>query len=302
MGVVVKNMMKAFFNGLTFGITETVPGVSASTIAIILGFYYKIIESVNHFRQNVRKYMAYLGPFFVGMMVGVVVFSSIIDYFIKNHSLPTIMFFIGLIVGITPVFMKRIKKTREKLGVKDIILIIIPVAFMVTLAYFKNYIVIVTDPAEVISGMTVSYMVFLFFSGVLAAAVLMIPAVSGSFVLLLLGVYPLAMHTVSSLRMLLIDYTNITLWLDIIKVMGPLGIGMVIGALSMARLVEKLLARYYRTVFTVLLGLLIGSVYVLLNDPITYQSGVDTWALVSAAATFALGCVFAYQLGIRQKI
>jgi putative membrane protein len=85
--------------------------------------------------------------------------------------------------------------------------------------------------------------------------------------------------------------------LDICKVMGPLGIGIIIGALSTARLVEKLLKNHYKITYLIILGLLVGSVYVLFQEPTVYQSGVSASTAVPGAVTFLLGCIISFYLG-----
>jgi putative membrane protein len=126
---------------------------------------------------------------------------------------------------------------------------------------------------------------------------LVIPGVSGSFVLLLLGVYPLATHSISSIRFLLADITNTDLLWSIGKVLVPLGIGVIIGGLSMARLIEKLLKNYYRVTYLIILGLLLGSVYALFKEPIVFRSGISAIIILIGFATFLLGCIVSFSLG-----
>jgi uncharacterized membrane protein len=80
-------------------------------------------------------------------------------------------------------------------------------------------------------------------------------------------------------------------------VLVPLGIGVVIGGLSMARFIEKLLKNYHVFIYTIILGLLTGSVYALFREPIVYQSGLSAGLMVMAAGTFLLGCVISFSLG-----
>jgi uncharacterized membrane protein len=77
----------------------------------------------------------------------------------------------------------------------------------------------------------------------------------------------------------------------------PLGIGIIIGGLSMVKLIEKLLKNYHTVVYSLILGLLLGSVYSLLNQPMVYHSGVSFWIIVMAAGTFVLGCIASYTIG-----
>jgi putative membrane protein len=287
--------IKDFFNGMVFGITQTVPGVSGGTIAIILGFYFKLIEAINHFTENVRRHLKFLLPLAFGTAVGIVLFSSIINFLLANYSFPTMLFFIGLIVGVIPHIYSKVREGGRKLKLKEILLIMIPFLILLAMSGLKG--VSVTDPEEAINNIDVPFMIFIFFAGMISAAALVIPGISGSFVLLLLGIYPLVIYSVSSIRFLLTDITNFTLMLDICKVLAPFGIGIIIGGLLTVRLIEKLFKKYHRAIYSVILGLLSGSVFLLFINPIVYKSGISPVIIIIGAATFFLGCVTAFCLG-----
>jgi putative membrane protein len=287
--------IRDFINGLAFGITQIVPGVSGGTIAIILGFYYELIEAVNHFTEDYRKYLRFILPFLLGTVIGIVTFSSIINYLLTNYSFPTMLFFIGLIVGIIPPIYFKVKDPARRFTFGEIALVALPALALLIISELKA--VSVTNPVEIINNIDIPYMFFIFFAGVIAAMALIMPGVSGSFVLLLLGIYPLITYSLSTIGNLLTDITNITLMLDICKVLVPLGIGVIIGGLSMARLIEKLLKDYYKITYLVILGLLIGSVYALFNEPIVFQSGVSAITIIISSVTFLLGFIISFYLG-----
>ena len=289
--------IRNFLNGVAFGITETVPGVSGGTIAIILGFYYELIECVNHFTKDYKKYLKFAIPLILGMVTGLVVFSSIIHFLLTHHSLPTMLFFIGLIVGIIPLIYDKVRQPNEYLP-SMWYLVLIPLIFLIIISNIRG--VLVPDPAEVVRTINTPFMLLIFVSGIVAAAALVIPGISGSFVLLLIGIYPLATYSISSLRGWLMDITNVSLFIDICKVLVPLGFGVIIGGLSMARLIEKLLLHYHMIIYSIILGLLLGSVYALFRDPIVYQSGTSTAAIVTGAATFICGAIISFNLGKRK--
>jgi len=228
----------------------------------------------------------------------VILFSSIINFLLANYSFPTMLFFIGLIAGIIPHIFSKVKKEDRRFRFKEILLIAIPFLFLVIISFLKS--ASITNPAEVIENMNVSFMIFIFFAGIIAAAALVIPGISGSFVLLLLGIYPLAIYSVSSIRFLLTDISNTALMLNICKVLIPLAIGVIIGGLSMVRLIEKLLDNHARVVYSIILGLLLGSVCVLLKDPIVYKSGITTLVIIVGAVTFSSGAVFSFVIGKRR--
>jgi putative membrane protein len=175
------------------------------------------------------------------------------------------------------------------------LMVVLPFALVITISFLKNTSVV--EPEEAVKNITVPYMVFMLFAGMLAAAALVVPGISGSFVLLLLGIYPLAIFALSSIRILLTGNADAALVLDICKVLLPLGIGIIIGGLSMVRLIEKLLKNHYKALYLIILGLISGSVIALFNNPIVYRSGVTPLMIAIGAVTFLSGCVIAFFLG-----
>jgi putative membrane protein len=287
--------IRDFFNGVAFGITETVPGVSGGTIAVIFGFYDELIESINNFAKDRKKCLRFLLPVFLGTAAGILVFSSITHYLLTDHSFPTMAFFIGLIVGIVPLIYAKVKDPGRGFSPGEAALIACPILLLVVVSHLKG--AAAANPEVTVANVDASFMAFIFFSGILAAAALVIPGISGSFVLLLLGVYPMAIYCISQIRFLLTDITNLPLMLSIAKVLIPLGIGVIIGGLATVRVIEKLLKNYYKIMYSIILGLLVGSVYSLFKDPIVYQSGINVPTIAAGALTFTGGCLASFNIG-----
>ncbi|MCL2007567.1 MAG: DUF368 domain-containing protein [Treponema sp.] len=290
-------IFKNFINGLVFGITQVIPGVSVGTIALILGFYFDLIESINNFFKDIRKSLKFLLPLAIGIVIGMLLFSSIIDFLLTSYSFPTMMFFIGLIAGIIPRVYSMVKGDRKKLDIKDFLFIVIPFIILSGTTFLNTGGSAPREVSEVFSNISFPYMVFLFIAGILAASALVVPGFSGSVVLLLLGVYHLAIYSISSIRFLLLDLSNITLMINIIKVIIPLGIGTIIGIVFMANIIERMFKNHRREVFLVVLGLLLGSVFNLFGQPILYASGITPVILVIGVATFLSGCLVSFKLG-----
>jgi len=286
--------IKNLLNGFAFGVTETVPGVSGGTIAIILGFYDELIGAINNFRKDPRGYLKILIPMLIGVIIGIVAFSSVMYWLLANHTLPTMTFFIGLIAGIIPIIFSKVKPPGKKLRQGGIALIGFPVLFLVAMSGLKG--APVQDPADIIGDIGVQYMLLILLAGIIAAAALVIPGFSGSFVLLLIGIYPLVTYSVSSVRYMITEPSG-SHFLDICKVLVPLAIGVVIGGLAMCRLIEKLLKRHYAKTYSIILGLLLGSIYVLLREQLLLQSGVQAGVVIPAVCTCVLGCVLSFNLG-----
>ena len=292
--------IKNFFNGLIFGITQIIPGVSGGTIAIILGFYFELIEAINHFFKDMRKSLKFLVPILFGMAAGILIFSSIVDFLLTRYSFPTMLFFIGLVSGIIPHIYFKVRELTQKFTAFDIFLIAFPFVFLLVISFMKE--ANTATPTEIISNIDVLFMIFLVFAGIVSAAALIIPGMSGSFVLLLLGVYHLAIYSISSIRFFLADFSNISLLLDIFRVLVPLGIGIILGIIFTAMLIGKLLIKYQKQVYLIMLGLLSGSVFVMFNEPMVYRSGISPTIIVIGVAVFILGAVISFKIPKRDRI
>jgi len=286
--------IKNFLNGAAFGITQIIPGVSGGTVAIILGFYDELIASVNNFRKDFKQSLKFLCPVLLGAAAGLLTFGSVINFLLANYSFPVMMFFIGLIIGIIPIIYK---KTGGGLNFKELLLVIAPVVILAAISYIRAKTgggAAAADPAETMRNISVLFMIYLFFAGILASAALIIPGISGSFVFLILGVYPLITHALSSVKNLPQDTG---LLLDICKVLVPLGIGIIIGGLATARLIGRLLKNHGATVYLIILGLLLGSAITLFAEPVVFASGVSAPVIITGAATVIAGAVLSFLLG-----
>jgi len=291
-------ILKNFLNGLVFGLSLIIPGLSGGTLAIILGFYDQLIEAVNHFTEDFKHYIKFLLPFGLGIAIGIIAFATFIQFMLTYHSFPAMMFFIGLIVGVIPSMYRQASGINAQNRAKDLALIVIPVLLLVLTAHFNDG-VSAASPAEAV--LDTPFMLFIFVVGIIAAASLLIPGLSGSFVLLVAGIYPLATYAVSSMRRLLTDMGNTDLLLDIIRVLMPLGIGVVLGVLVTARLIERLMKRRARSVFLVVTGLMIGSVYALAIDPVLMQSGVSVPVVVVGVVSCVVGAVLSFRISRVEK-
>lgn len=297
------HLFKNFIYGIVFGLTLIIPGVSGGTLAIILGFYQQLIEAVNNFTKgfnNFVKHIKFLIPFGLGIVISIVAFASVIQFLFRYYSFPAMMFFIGLIAGVLPSMYSQSKGERisgrvlDPFRLRDIVTILIPVGLLVLTSHIGDGMVMASPTDMVIDA---PFMLFLFVIGIIAAASLLVPGLSGSFVLLVAGVYPVATYAVSSIRMLVTDITNVEVMMGIVRILAPLGVGIIIGILLMARLVERLLKKRSRAVYLVVTGLMIGSIYVLAVDPILFYSGVNEVVVAVGVAACLVGVVVSYKMG-----
>ncbi len=287
-------MVVDFFKGILIGIANVIPGVSGGTIAVVLGIFDQLIDAINNFyKKDFKRHLKFIFPIALGAVCGIVAFSSLIEYCLNKYSFQTSMFFVGLVVGSIPLILKNIKQGGS-VGFKQTVL---PVAIsfitVVMLSLLGNR---EADMSQEII-ISASSTLFLFFGGMLASASMVVPGVSGSFVMVLLGIYPTVIHAISAIKDYLANPTNFSLLLNISYILVPLGIGTLLGIVLVSKLISTLLNKVYSLTYSVILGLIFGSIFGIFNEPITYQSGISTTSIVIGAIMLFVGSVIAVKLG-----
>jgi putative membrane protein len=197
-----------------------------------------------------------------------------------------------LIAGVVPNIFSQIKASKERLNLRDMLLMLIPCA-IVLLISLPNF---GAGGAGTDVYVDLPMMLYIFVVGVIAAASLLIPGLSGSFILLIAGIYPLAINAVSSIRILITDIGNLEPLFNIVRVLGPLGIGVIIGVLLTARLIERLLKSRQKEVYQVVLGLLSGSIIVLIINHALIHIGDGVLTLIIGLICLAIGFFVPYKL------
>ena len=173
--------------GFIMGIANVIPGVSGGTLALTLGIYEKLIKTISHFFKNLKENIKFLLPLALGMLLSIITMSNVIDYSFKNFPLPTTLFFMGLVVGGVPILYKRVKGTKESKKISSYVIAGLTFAFVIVLALSEQLFNI--NLTANLSNMNFFEYILLFLVGIIAAATMVIPGVSGSLVLMLLGYY-----------------------------------------------------------------------------------------------------------------
>ncbi len=246
--------MKFIFDilrGCALGVANIIPGVSGGTLAVSMGIYDKIINSVTGLFRHFKKSVITLLPYGIGMVVGLLGLSFIIEFLFARFPLPTILLFIGLILGGVPALAKRIKGKR--IGALGVVLFCVFFLLLVLLPFIageeRTDLVLTADAVTIIK---------LFFVGILASATMVIPGVSGSMILMSLGFYAPILSSITA-------FVRAALALDIpaalaeCAILVPFGIGVLIGIFAIAKLISFLLARFEVYTYCAVLGLVAAS-------------------------------------------
>lgn len=233
-----KNLYRGFF----IGISDLIPGVSGGTIAFILGIYEELLNAISgFFSREWRKHIGFLLPLVIGMGATLLIFSRLIEYLLKHYQAQTMFFFLGLVIGIIPFLYKEINVKRNFKARHYLLVLLVGVA-LASVAFINP------QDYGTITKLTLSNTLGLFLAGWAGSMAMLLPGISGSFVLLILGVYTTAISALSSLNM------------PIIIVIGS---GVVVGFIVSSKVIRFLLAQFKYSTFAVIMGLIIGSVFVI---------------------------------------
>jgi putative membrane protein len=254
--------------GLVLGITTVTPGVSVGTIAVVLNVYDRLIEVIT---LNIRKLAAtwkFWLPLGIGIVAGIITFSKVITFLLEKYPTPAYWFFIGIIIGCIPQVYRRVMRPGSVLpSLPSAVSCLIALAVMAVTAALK-----LTEESTVYTVLTPALFGTLTAAGALAAIAMIIPGISGTFLLLVIGLYRTFVQAVSDLNFLLLI---------------PVAIGAGIGLFAGAALVRFLLTKAPRVTYGAVLGLVAGSVIVLFPGGI----GSGVIAIFSVASVLAGGAL-----------
>lgn len=272
--------------GVFIGIANIIPGVSGGTMAVSLGIYDKLIASVSNLLKDWKKSLMTLLPIILGCGAGIIGFSYAINYLLEKHTFVTCMTFVGLILGGIPVLVrslrKELRKANSSIGISGVI------SFLVLFAVAALLPMINSD-TEVLKTFTVSpgTLIGLFLVGVVASATMVVPGVSGSLVMMVLGYYYGILETITSFLSAVKSMDMAGIMNGFILLM-PFGIGVLLGIFLIAKLITFLFERYGIQTYCAILGLIAASPFA-----IFYNTGLF-WQLSSLKiGTVLLGIVLA---------
>jgi len=277
-----------FIKGGVIGIANIVPGVSGGTLALMLGVYNKMLAAISGLFKHFKKSVKTLLPILLGCAFGIVAFSFIITYLIENHPFPTAMSFIGLIFGGLPMlflcFKKAEKETAEKnRSSRSAHLILCVFLFL----FFLIGSILLSASKTADEGTTHSIRLItifiVFLMGMIASAAMIIPGISGSLIMMILGYYFEIVGAVKDFVHALKEL-NVDRMLETCKILIPFGIGVLLGIFLVAKLIQWLLAKHPAPTYASILGLIVAS-------PVSIFLKVDFFKGSLNPLSVAIGCV-----------
>lgn len=272
-------MIKNLVSGAIIGITELIPGISGSTLAKILGLYERLINSLSILTTSNRtQALPFLLTFGLGIFIGFISSIHIIDYLLNFYRTPTIMFFVGIIVGYLPLLWKEaFSHCYTKRNLKHFSIIILFFGIVSSVQCF-------TGKSNIdITNLDYSNYLFLVFAGFIASTALVLPGISGALILTILGVYDIAIESL------------VNLYLPVIL---TIGLGVVLGLILSSKIINYLLFSFPLELYLAMVGLVGGSIIVMFNN---IERTITPQIVFGSLVTFIFGTIFVYFLNHLQN-
>lgn len=241
--------------GLAMGAADVVPGVSGGTIAFISGIYQELIDSINNVNLSVLKTLkkeglkaawqqvngSFLLALLTGIGISILTFSKVITHLLETQPILVWSFFFGLIIASIALIWKETRNWK----MVDILALIIGIA----LSYYITIARPVSSPD--------SYW-YLFLSGFIAIIAMILPGISGAFILLLMGSYETVIGTINQFRDGLVNLNTEVLGQAILK-LSVFAIGAIIGLKSFSKVLHWMFEKHKNTTLALLIGFMAGS-------------------------------------------
>ena len=265
--------MNRFLKGIIVGFGGISPGLSGSVLLIIFGLYRKTLDCLGLLLRDFKNSVRFLLPLVAGMILGVLLFSNLVDFLLEQFEVPTRFCFLGLIVGTLPTVWREVKK--EGISLKYIVMII--------LSALLGLWIFTADPHAfpTITQPTLLHCVLL---GVAVAATAIIPGVDPAIFLSTFGLYEVYVDALASLNL---------------HILLPMVLGLAIGAVGISAGMSWLFKRCYTATYSVIFGLFLS----MIPNMLTAQCALR-WdgASVLSVIVMLLGFIVSVYLGDMQRI
>ena len=280
-------MLKKLLQGMVVGIANIIPGVSGGTMMVAMGLYDKLIHAITHLKSEFRESLKLLVPIFLGAAIAIVALSRLFEFLLTNYPIPTNFAFCGLIAGSLPFIFKKVKGHAVSVGKGVCFVIFFAVVILMAVMGETS-----GNAADVSFGFI--NVAKLLVVGVIAAATMVIPGVSGSMMLMLLGYYDTILKTINRFMDVLIafDIQDILVQCGILI---PFGIGVILGIFLIAKLIEFIFSKAEIHAYYAIIGLILASPIAILLK--TDWSDFSVLMLVTGIITFVLGWFVSSKLG-----
>jgi putative membrane protein len=268
----LKSNLITMLKGFIIGSSMSVPGVSGGTMAILLGIYDKLISSISNFLKDIKGNIIFLMKVCIGAGVGIGSLAFVIKWLMEKFPFPVSFFFLGAVIGGVPALYKRTKET--KLKISSAMYFILGLIIVISIGFIP------VGNFDISSGSGITHYIMLLVTGIVIALALVLPGISTSHMLLVLGMYDAMLLAITKF--------------DIVYI-GVLGISTLIGIFLITKPIEWTMNRFPHQTYCMIIGFVLGSTSEIFRDKILpavpVGAGLSWWIPSGfiSLITFVLG-------------
>ncbi|HBC4543903.1 TPA: DUF368 domain-containing protein [Staphylococcus aureus] len=265
--------------GFAMGTSDLVPGVSGGTIALLLGIYNQFIASISGiFSRRFWPSFTFLIPIIIGMLLAMGSLSNLFNYLLSQHHIPTMFFFGGLIIGILP-YLLKISNYKTSFTTKHYMMVIAGIAILIVITLMNNGDKHAGETLTLSTGLIIKY----FIAGMCASSAMLLPGISGSFMLLVFGVYGTVMLAISEVVKL--NFTGLPILLAV-------GFGVLAGFIITSKIIQYFLTHHKLMTFALIIGFVVGSLFAVFPG---LPTNIVMWFV--SLVVFIIGFIVSLTLG-----
>ncbi|WP_236354973.1 DUF368 domain-containing protein [Konateibacter massiliensis] len=258
--------------GFIIGSSMSVPGVSGGTMAILLGIYDKLISAISNFLKDIKGHTIFLVKFCLGAGIGICSLAFVIQWLLEKFPFMVSFFFLGAVVGGIPALYQ---KTKERSwGVSSVVYFLLGLIIVVSIGFIP------TGNLDIASGSGIGHYVMILVTGIIIALALVLPGISTSHMLLVLGMYDTMLLAITEFNVIYI---------------GVLGISTLIGVFLITKPLEFVMNKFPHQTYCMIIGFVLGSTSEIFSEKILpaipAEPSVSWWipSVLMAAAALVLG-------------
>ena len=258
------NYISNFIKGIAIGAGAILPGISSGVLCVVFGIYEKLLDSVLGFFKNIKENFKFLFPIILGTIIGILIFSKFLNYFLYAYPTQTKSTFVGLILTTIPSLIKDVNK-KYKFKLRYMVYLLF--------ALFLGLLTVFLEKSMPITSATEFNYFYLILCGFLMSIGIIVPGVSSTIILMLLGVYSTYLSSVSELYF---------------PVLVPMGIGLLLGSFFFMKITKLCLNHFYAQTFYTIIGFTLGSILVIWPEFTLDLNGIFSFLCMIIGPIFAI--------------
>ena len=265
--------------GFAMGTSDLVPGVSGGTIALLLGIYNQFIASISGiFSRRFWPSFTFLIPIIIGMLLAMGSLSNLFNYLLSQHHIPTMFFFGGLIIGIVP-YLLKISNYKTSFTTKHYMMVIAGIAILIVITLMNNGDKHAGETLTLSTSLIIKY----FIAGMCASSAMLLPGISGSFMLLVFGFYGTVMLAISEV---------VKLNFEGLPILLAVGFGVLAGFIISSKIIQYFLTHHKLMTFALIIGFVVGSLFAVFPG---LPTNIVMWFV--SLVVFIIGFIVSLTLG-----